>query len=994
MKMKSEFLIVVVSVACSILFGDVECNGSNNGVDPCGAGNHTALESSDRLHSIHQNNHVCDDNLIEGWYKFEVNGRPAEIPHLCLKNNVCGTQLPMRIDLAGKAMPGVNETVDAHVCTSYDVLGKWDCCVLRQPIKIKTCAADIYVYYLKPTDRCNVAYCVQEVNDSPSQNLTIKRGDDSRFRGSSTSIPITYTTTASQNDRNSSTTEVPISATSTNTSEVTSESVTNIPENDTTRLTVTIAGITTANDENISVTTVTAPVNVSVTENGTIDDGSSTTLAGLSPGNTDKAVNMNDTTAVNMNVTTTDLPPPLTNASRRLNTSTESSVSDVGVTTTENVPNNSVSMTTSSSTIENTSTNDTPTNQTTSNIGTSTAVPGLPCENWTKTLCKDGNTTCYLSPTDNTSYRVCADRSGCGVICDNVPDCNDGSDESQHLCPTTTTTSITNATFSSTDNSQNVTEEIENSTSQTFAQSTRHVTVTTENGSHRMDNVTAYSDPTTNSDPTTTETSFLSTADTSQDLSTVSASNNISDTTESITARSNTTSGMINSSESVNQTRIVPEPSVTDSAITNNQSTTEAPTDQEVTESNLVTTVSSVQNHTSQDELSTDGSVRTVSPTLNQTVTSTQTSVTSESLTTSEKEHEPSSQGSSSSSVESTIESTTGLSPNTSMQSSSQTERHTSTDINTVVTTVSSSVTIMSSGPGVSNGTTIQEPVQSPSGITDSAPVSSSGDVEVTTPEQTTLTYQRSDGQQSSSSFHTTSSANVKTGTSATVESTLSGITSMSPKISVVTGSGSTSAGGNKAMDQTTHVQDEKTGLYYENFGLFVFLIVAGVVIAGTCMFGIIGYMYQRRFRTWNPSMAYQDAYGDFEKKPLPFGREKFGVESPIPDFDILRDEKKFEETSLSQASTLAVGPTPGRSAGPPFDDSYDEIQPDGMTNGKPNGGACQHEPEVSYITDGQTTDSFPAYENGDGVVPVDEIDNSSPRTLFPWIENAADTKL
>ena len=66
----------------------------------------------------------------------------------------------MRIDLAGKGMPDVNETVDAYVCTSYDVLGKWDCCVLRQPVKIKKCD-NFYVYRLKPTDRCPVAYCAQ-----------------------------------------------------------------------------------------------------------------------------------------------------------------------------------------------------------------------------------------------------------------------------------------------------------------------------------------------------------------------------------------------------------------------------------------------------------------------------------------------------------------------------------------------------------------------------------------------------------------------------------------------------------------------------------------------------------------------------------------------------------------------------------------------------------------------------------------------------------------
>lgn len=73
----------------------------------------------------------------------------------------------------------------------------------------------------------------------------------------------------------------------------------------------------------------------------------------------------------------------------------------------------------------------------------------------------------------------------------------------------------------------------------------------------------------------------------------------------------------------------------------------------------------------------------------------------------------------------------------------------------------------------------------------------------------------------------------------------------------------SSTPSGDNITDSTIHVEREKTGLYYENFGLFVFLIVAAVVIVGICIFGIIGYAYQRRLRTWNPTMAYQDAYGD-----------------------------------------------------------------------------------------------------------------------------------
>lgn len=68
---------------------------------------------------------------------------------------------------------------------------------------------------------------------------------------------------------------------------------------------------------------------------------------------------------------------------------------------------------------------------------------------------------------------------------------------------------------------------------------------------------------------------------------------------------------------------------------------------------------------------------------------------------------------------------------------------------------------------------------------------------------------------------------------------------------------------------QPTDLEDKKDdpkggkSTFQENYGLFIFLIVAGVCIIGICLFGIIGSAYQQRMRTWNPRMAYEDAYAD-----------------------------------------------------------------------------------------------------------------------------------
>ncbi|KAL5015505.1 hypothetical protein ScPMuIL_009775 [Solemya velum] len=128
--------------------------------NPCQ--DHRVLDGSSRLPSITMNqNHECDQHLEEGWYRIQVNNRSAEIPTKCIKNFACGTKMPLRIDLEGQSMPPhAGETIEASLCSSFDILGKWDCCVLRRRTQIQNCG-EFYIYYLFPVDRCPVAYCAK-----------------------------------------------------------------------------------------------------------------------------------------------------------------------------------------------------------------------------------------------------------------------------------------------------------------------------------------------------------------------------------------------------------------------------------------------------------------------------------------------------------------------------------------------------------------------------------------------------------------------------------------------------------------------------------------------------------------------------------------------------------------------------------------------------------------------------------------------------------------
>ncbi|KAK3101923.1 hypothetical protein FSP39_007390 [Pinctada imbricata] len=76
-----------------------------------------------------------------------------------LTNGMCGAKIPLRVDLRGQGLPSEGQTLEIDVCGSYNILGKWDCCVLRQPGYIHNCGG-YYVYKLRAPDRCSVGYCI------------------------------------------------------------------------------------------------------------------------------------------------------------------------------------------------------------------------------------------------------------------------------------------------------------------------------------------------------------------------------------------------------------------------------------------------------------------------------------------------------------------------------------------------------------------------------------------------------------------------------------------------------------------------------------------------------------------------------------------------------------------------------------------------------------------------------------------------------------------
>ena len=125
----------------------------------------------------------------------------------------------------------------------------------------------------------------------------------------------------------------------------------------------------------------------------------------------------------------------------------------------------------------------------------------------------------------------------------------------------------------------------------------------------------------------------------------------------------------------------------------------------------------------------------------------------------------------------------------------------------------------------------------------------------------------------------------------------------------------------------------------------------------------------------------------------MSFHRDVLGIESPIPDVDILKSELEQQETSLSKASTMTLLPTP----------KNDTSQCDVALTPEPSNEYIEINKSGSPLPSRNETDGRGCINKGfeedrvsglDGIVPVGEIDNFDPRKSFHWIEQLEDTRL
>ncbi|XP_057184221.1 alpha-tectorin-like [Triplophysa rosa] len=136
-------------------------------VDPCY--NYNVLDDVWRATSNqYYSDLMCDMNVNwEGWYRLFVHGQSVQMPDTCVAQNSCGTHAPLWLN-------GEHPSFEDGVVTR-DVCGHWinDCCYFQSnPIRVKACPGDYYVYeFVSPTG-CYFAYCADDGNSSTTPTPT------------------------------------------------------------------------------------------------------------------------------------------------------------------------------------------------------------------------------------------------------------------------------------------------------------------------------------------------------------------------------------------------------------------------------------------------------------------------------------------------------------------------------------------------------------------------------------------------------------------------------------------------------------------------------------------------------------------------------------------------------------------------------------------------------------------------------------------------------
>uniref|UniRef100_A0A8C7L4X6 Pancreatic secretory granule membrane major glycoprotein GP2-like n=1 Tax=Oncorhynchus kisutch TaxID=8019 RepID=A0A8C7L4X6_ONCKI len=121
---------------------------------------YTVLNDAWRSTNNHVGNKHCDRNVRwDGYYRMFIGNQSVSMPDKCVDSFKCGTQAPLW--LAFPPPQQVDEIVQSAVCASFN----GDCCwVQSQPIHVKACPGNYFVYKFVMPPGCYFAYCACKVS--------------------------------------------------------------------------------------------------------------------------------------------------------------------------------------------------------------------------------------------------------------------------------------------------------------------------------------------------------------------------------------------------------------------------------------------------------------------------------------------------------------------------------------------------------------------------------------------------------------------------------------------------------------------------------------------------------------------------------------------------------------------------------------------------------------------------------------------------------------
>lgn len=136
----------------------ITVNGIQQCANPCKI--YTVLNDAWRSTNNNVGEKHCDRNVHwDGYYRMFIGNQSVSMPDKCVDSFMCGTQAPLW--LAFPPPQQVDEIVQSAVCASF----RGDCCwVQSQPIHVKACPGNYFVYKFVMPPGCYFAYCACKVS--------------------------------------------------------------------------------------------------------------------------------------------------------------------------------------------------------------------------------------------------------------------------------------------------------------------------------------------------------------------------------------------------------------------------------------------------------------------------------------------------------------------------------------------------------------------------------------------------------------------------------------------------------------------------------------------------------------------------------------------------------------------------------------------------------------------------------------------------------------